>query len=222
MATDNPNLKASIRRAWEEAQRRGWDKTYFAVNVLRLESMQVLTNWLARGMPGAELERVADGLGWSVDRLLGRDKGPGSVFNTAPGPEIKGRVPIISWVQAGDWSDVVDNFHPGDADEWIETTVPVRQHTYALRVKGDSMTNPTGAPSFPHGMIIIVEPEAGAVPGSYVVVRQNGDEECTFKQLIKDAGQLYLKPLNPSYPLMRLGDDAVICGVVREATMRFF
>lgn len=145
-----------------------------------------------------------------------------SAGNTDPGPQIKGRVPLISWVQAGDWSAVVDNFQPGTADEWIETTVPIHQHTYALRVKGDSMTNPAGVPSFPHGIIIIVEPDMEAVPGSYVVVRQNGDAECTFKQLIKDAGQLYLKPLNPAYPLMRLADDAVICGVVREATMRFF
>lgn len=142
--------------------------------------------------------------------------------NTDLGPDIKGRVPLISWVQAGDWNSVVDNFHPGDADEWIDTTVPVRQHTYALRVKGDSMTNPTGSPSFPHGMIIIVEPEIDAVPGAYVVVRQNGDDECTFKQLVKDAGNFYLKPLNPAYPLLRMTDDAVICGVVREATMRFF
>ncbi len=214
-------LQEAIRRAWTEAQSRGWDKTYFAVSVLGLESMQVLTNWLSRGMPGSELERVADGLGWTVDQLLGRAPLPDKP-NTSPGPDIKGRVPLISWVQAGDWAGVVDNFHPGDADEWIETTVPVRQHTYALRVKGDSMTNPSGSPSFPHGIIIIVEPEVEAVPGAYVVVRQNGDEECTFKQLVKDAGTLYLKPLNPAYPLLRMSDDAVICGVVREATMRFF
>jgi SOS-response transcriptional repressor LexA len=142
--------------------------------------------------------------------------------NLHPGPELKGRVPLISWVQAGEWNSVVDNFHPGHADEWIETTVPVRQHTYALRVNGDSMTNPSGSPSFPHGIIIIVEPEVEAIPGAFVVVRQNNDEECTFKQLVKDAGVFFLKPLNPAYPLMRLAEDAVICGVVREATMRFF
>ena len=145
--------------------------------------------------------------------------------NLDPGPDLKGRVPLISWVQAGSWNSVVDNFHPGQADEWIETTVPVRRHTYALRVKGDSMTNPSGGtPSFPHGIIIIVEPEVEAIPGAFVVVvvRQNDDEECTFKQLVKDAGVFFLKPLNPAYPLMRLAEDAVICGVVREATMRFF
>ena len=65
-------------------------------------------------------------------------------------------------------------------------------------------------------------PGVEAIPGAFVVVRQNGDEECMCKQLVKDAGMYFLKPLNPAYPLMRMAEDAVICGVVREATMRFF
>lgn len=72
MKSVNLRLRDAIRRAWKEAERRGWDKTYFAVQVLALENSQTLTNWLSRGMPGAELERVADALGWTVDALLGR------------------------------------------------------------------------------------------------------------------------------------------------------
>lgn len=65
------DLRAVIRRAWEEAERRGWDKTEFAVRRMRLQSSQVLTNWLgSRGMPGAELKRVAAALGWTVDQLI--------------------------------------------------------------------------------------------------------------------------------------------------------
>jgi SOS-response transcriptional repressor LexA len=168
------------------------------------------------------IQPIADYFGVTVSDLRYGEIDTTVSDNLHPGPELKGRVPLISWVQAGNWSSVVDNFHPGQADEWIETTVPVRQHTYALRVNGDSMTNPSGSPSFPHGIIIIVEPEVEAIPGAFVVVRQNNDEECTFKQLVKDAGVFFLKPLNPAYPLMRLAEDAVICGVVREATMRFF
>lgn len=28
--------------------------------------------------------------------------------NTEPGPDIQGRVPLVSWVQAGAWSEIID------------------------------------------------------------------------------------------------------------------
>lgn len=151
---------------------------------------------------------------------------PHATYNLAAGPEIKGKVPLISWVQAGSWSTAVDNLQPGDAEEWVDTTVPIHQHTYALRVKGDSMTNPAGDPSFPHGSVIVVEPDAIDTPdkliGSFVIVKRQADDEATFKQLVKDAGAFYLKPLNPRYPMLQLQTGDVFCGVVRERLMRFF
>jgi SOS-response transcriptional repressor LexA len=143
------------------------------------------------------------------------------------GPPLRGRVPLISWVQAGDFASAVDNLHPGDADEWAETTVPIHRHTYALRVNGDSMTSSGGEPSFPHGCIIIIEPDAIDSPermvGRFVIVkRSNHAGEATFKQLVKDAGRYFLKPLNPQYQMMELDADDVFCGVVRERVTRFF
>ena len=126
---------------------------------------------------------------------------------------LRGRVPLISLVAAGNWSEAVDNFLLSNADEWVDTTITVRRHTYALRVQGDSME-----PKFPDGAIIIVEPEAEARLGSFVIARQNGSD-ATFKQLVIDGGQSYLKPLNDRYPIMPMRDDAVICGVVKQMVM---
>lgn len=126
---------------------------------------------------------------------------------------LRGRVPLISLVAAGNWSESVDNFHPGDADIWIATTIQVKQHTYAVRVSGDSME-----PKFPDGAIIIVEPDEVARNGSYVIVRQNGSD-ATFKQLVIDGGQKYLKPLNDRYPIMQMHPDATLCGVVKQMVM---
>lgn len=126
---------------------------------------------------------------------------------------LRGRVPLISLVAAGNWSESVDNFQIGDAEQWIATTVTVKRHTYALRVEGDSME-----PKFPHGAIIIVEPEDEPRNGSYVIVRQN-DSDATFKQLVIDGGNTYLKPLNDRYPIMQMRADAVICGVVKQMVM---
>jgi SOS-response transcriptional repressor LexA len=58
-----------------------------------------------------------------------------------------------------------------------------------------------------------------AVSGDYVIA-VNESNETTFKQLVKDGGDLYLKPLNSRYPLKPLGSARVI-GVVREFTKRF-
>jgi SOS-response transcriptional repressor LexA len=139
--------------------------------------------------------------------------------NVYAGPPIRAQVPLISWVQAGTWSANIDNFQPNDAEKWLETTARVGPRAYALRVSGDSMTDPGGTRSFTEGMILIVDPDIEARPGQFVIVRQNHDTECTFKQLLRDGGRFYLKPLNPRYPILELREDAVICGVVRQATM---
>ena len=72
---------------------------------------------------------------------LSRGVGPKYVSqsNISDGPSIRGKVPVISWVQAGSYVEAIDLFQPGDADEWTETTVNVGPHTFAVRVVGDSM-----------------------------------------------------------------------------------
>ena len=141
--------------------------------------------------------------------------------NVLPARDLQRKVPLISWVQAGDWNNLVDTFQPGDAERWIATYAKVSKHAFALRVVGDSMTNPSGAPSFPEGTIIIVDPERAAQPGKFVVVRQNVDTETTFKQLVRYADRHFLKPLNPRYPLLEMLADAVVAGVVVQAVMDF-
>ena len=63
-----------------------------------------------------------------------------------------------------------------------------------------------------------MEPEMDFMPGDYVIAKNGG--EATFKQLVKDGGDWYLKPLNPQYPTKLLGDSRII-GVVRESIMKF-
>lgn len=133
--------------------------------------------------------------------------------NTEPATGHKGKVPLISWVQAGEFRDANDQFQPGYADNYVETTVTVGVHTFALRVKGDSME-----PNFPDGVILIIEPDLDYQPGDYVIAK-NGDHEATFKQLIKDGADWYLKPINNRYPIKPLGTSTII-GVVREAIQK--
>jgi SOS-response transcriptional repressor LexA len=177
-------------------------KTPSAAQIARVLGVDAL--WLAtgRGRKEASFDHLSSN-GFNLDE--------GNV--SASTVQLRGKVPVISLVAAGNWSEAVDNFAPGQAEEWVATTIPIKQHTYALRVQGDSME-----PKFLDGAIIIVEPEEEARNGSYVIVRQNGSE-ATFKQLVIDGTQTYLKPLNSRYPIMVMQPDAIICGVVKQVVM---
>lgn len=125
------------------------------------------------------------------------------------------KAPLISWVQAGQKQAIVDAYQPGVADEWEEYTVPASRNVFALRVRGASMT-----PDFPEGTVIIVDPELQAQNGDYVVVRFENSDEATFKQLIVDGPMKLLKPLNSAFPVIQVTEDARLCGVVIEASLK--
>ncbi len=120
-------------------------------------------------------------------------------------------VPLINWVQAGSWMDIADEFAFEDGVEYYPCPERHSRSTFALTVIGESM-----APDFIPGEIIYVDPEVEAISGSCVVVRQNGDTEATFKQLMFDGSKKYLKALNPNWPtpIIEMLQDAFICGVV--------
>ncbi|RYG57797.1 MAG: helix-turn-helix domain-containing protein [Alphaproteobacteria bacterium] len=155
--------------------------------------------------------RVARLLGISVGELVS------GVLTPARGAHGRVEVPIVSAVEAGNYT-VIDNFEPMLGIATVPVSVPVNRHTYALIVWGDSMVSSAGD-SFPEGSVLVIEPEMKAEPGDYVVA-VNEFREVTFKQLVKDGGEWYLKPLNVRYPVKPLGNARVV-GVVREVTKRF-
>ena len=169
--------------------------------------------------PSAEnLRKIADAFGTTVEYLLTgsmtvvRPIESGVDANVEPGPDIRGKVPLISWVQAGDWCEVVDNFAPGDAESWLPCPKAFGQHAFALRVRGISME-----PKYQDGDIIFVDPGVVAEHGKNVVVRLDDDQEATFKQLVVEGGQKFLRALNPDWPgpkLIPINGNATICGVV--------
>lgn len=180
------------------------------------ESAATITNWKSRGVSKQGMLKA--------NRLFGVDPrwlatGEGSMLpagggveasNVAP-VEPRARVPIINWVQAGDWSDIEPHFDLTEYDNWHEIyNGRPSSHAFALVVEGDSMTSPhPGDRSFPAGTIIVVDPERGASAGDYVVAKDVATQRATFKRLAHDAGRWYLKPLNPAYPTIEIDDPAI-------------
>lgn len=142
----------------------------------------------------------------------------GDGSNVVPDNTVYPAVPLISWVQAGMWADIVDNYTPGSADDLrpAYTSKPGRL-SFALRVEGDSMVSHNHT-SFPEGTILIVDPARAPAPGDYVIAKDVETQQATFKRLMQDGGRWFLKPLNPSYPIIPIDDPAIrVIGVVIES-----
>lgn len=184
-------------------ERGDQDRSSFDITLAK--ALEINPEWLANGTGSMEIS--------STHATMVNEE-PTLYINTEPGPDIIGRVPLISWVQAGAWAEVIDNHLPGQADEWRLTTAKVSKNSFALRVKGDSMTNPHGSPSVPDGYIIIVDPNKQAENGDLVVARLDDSMEVTFKKLVFDGSKRYLKPLNPAYPVIEINGNCTICGKV--------
>jgi SOS-response transcriptional repressor LexA len=160
--------------------------------------------------------RVAALLGITVAELMGgmeqlREIAKG---NVGPGPDVRGQVPLISWVQAGNWNGAEDPLHPGDAEEWLACPAPHSVQTYALRVRGDSMTAPSGnARSYPEGSIIFVDPrKRSPVNGQRIIAKLTGTDEVTFKVFKNEDGRFWLQPLNPMHEPIK--DEFTVLGTV--------
>jgi SOS-response transcriptional repressor LexA len=129
-----------------------------------------------------------------------------------PGPDIHGEVPLINWVQAGNFCIMRESYLPSEADLWLACPVTHGPRTYCLRVVGRSMAGEDG---YYDGEIIFVDPDAEAMPGKDVIVTTL-DGESTFKRLKLDIDGYYLLALNPKWEpnYFKMPENAHIGGVV--------
>lgn len=178
-------------------------------------SPQTVKNWEARGVSKQGILEAQRSIGCNAE-WLATGRGEMILSNLSEGPNIRGKVPLISWIQAGTWSEIIDNFSKGDAEEWMPCPINHSPGTFVLRVRGESMYNPNGRPSFQDGDLIFVDPERQALHGSLVVVRLDDTIEATFKKLVIEGDRKYLRALNPAWPepIIQINGHATICGVV--------
>lgn len=185
--------------AYSDLETGGSSNTSFMVQLATV--LDVNPNWLATGSgemrPGAPEELPIYG---SAERLSVTLK----------------KVPLISWVQAGDWCDASDPYPIGDAEDWLACPFDHGENAYCLRVSGDSMLN-----DYSDGQIILVDPSVRPEHGDDVIAR-TPDGKASFKRLHITPEGMHLEATNPHWPnrVIQAPDGTVICGVVTASWQR--
>ncbi|QLB44824.1 helix-turn-helix domain-containing protein [Mannheimia pernigra] len=138
--------------------------------------------------------------------------------NTIPATIGTTKVPIISYIQAGQWTGI-DDFRETSGDyEYILTDLEVSENAFALEIKGDSME-----PDFIEGDRVIIDPDVQPHAGEFVAAI-NGDYEATFKKYrpledLDEYGRQHFEliALNPDYhKLSTLKQEIRIIGTMVE------
>jgi SOS-response transcriptional repressor LexA len=119
--------------------------------------------------------------------------------------------PLISWVQAGDWSALGKGRAMPQGTALIPCPIKCSVKSFVLHTQGASME-----PKFHDGDMIFVDPKVEPAHGHYVIVRLKGATEAVLRQLIVEGNRRYLKALNPDWPerIVEITKTATICGVV--------
>ncbi|CAI2423775.1 Uncharacterized HTH-type transcriptional regulator CBU_1416 [Serratia fonticola] len=120
-------------------------------------------------------------------------------------------VPVISWVQAGAWTEIGYSEVDLNSSETYPCPVPCGPMTYILRVIGDSMID-----EYRQGDMIFVDPEVAPVHGDDVIAILVDSGETTFKRLVEEGGERYLKALNKNWPepYVKINGNCSIIGTV--------
>ena len=159
--------------------------------------------------------KLAKALGLDGAALLAGKLRNEDDFNVVSGPDIKGRVPRISWVQAGALCEAINLFEPGYAEDWLGCPFPHSKGAFCLEVRGMSMF-----PEYRPGELILVEPQIDAAHDDDIVAI-TPDGQATFKRLQVTEEGTYLLALNPEFPnrIIHVPEDTEICGVVTGSWM---
>lgn len=211
-------LKERLQRAMDAATARdGEQMTSYKLAKLSGVSQPTIDRILSGEIQNSKhqtIQKLANGLG--IASLSEAESGffvRDNRIGYLPVQQRVSLVPLLSWVQAGHFCES-DPMEPENIEEFAYCPVQSGDRTFALKVKGPSMQNPTGSPSFYEGMIICIDPDLPAKHGDYVIARVG--TKTTFKKYLEDEEGSYLFALNPDWPdrIIRLDEPCQVCGVM--------
>lgn len=167
------------------------------------------------------LSKIADALGVPVAELFSDDPQPTQHQNIKIAQPDIHRIPVISYVQAGVWTETSEIRECDGNLVYITTDLELGDRAFAIELKGHSME-----PEFVEGDVVLIDPDEHPHPGDFVVAK-NGEEAATFKKYrprgVGEDGQevFELVPLNDDFPTMRSDRQHIqIIGTMMEHRRR--
>jgi phage repressor protein C with HTH and peptisase S24 domain/DNA-binding XRE family transcriptional regulator len=181
------------------------------------EKFSISSSWLLHGKGDMLTTVLGQGSGYYGHAPAGTPQIKGHAYDTErrfipdrPAdafdiPPPAGKIPIISWAQAGPDGFFLDSFPAGsgygDINRPYDITDP---NAYALIISGDSM-----APKYEPGDVILVSPNMGVQTGDYAVVKlRNGS--VAAKRVKARNGGFTLESINPEYPPINCDSEDVV------------
>jgi len=167
---------------------------------------------------GASLAPCANFFSVTINQLMGADSLPEDRVAGTHNSRICGwtPLPIISWKQAAVWDKFQHELRDQNWKEWASTDLPVSDAAFTVIVAGDAMS-----PTFDEGTTLIVEPQLEAKNRDYVIVSLAGNDNATFRQILMDGDDKYLKAINGEFRTMQLDKNNCIVGTLVQARMDY-
>ncbi|AXY57290.1 helix-turn-helix domain-containing protein [Acinetobacter chinensis] len=138
------------------------------------------------------LNIMAPALMTTIDFIMyGKTDTSDSVVDYRP---VARMLPVLTYVQAGTFTDV-RSISPHEIDEWLPAPPNAGKNSFYMIIQGIS-----NAPHFSDGDYICIDPDVpleSVQTGEMIVVSCDG--AATFKALVREFNQLYLKALNPDF-----------------------
>ena len=149
------------------------------------------------------LSKIADALGVPVAELFSDNQQPMAHQNMELAQPDIHRLPVLSYVQAGVWTEPNEIREYDGNMAYITTDLELGERAFAIVIQGKSME-----PEFVEGDMVLIDPDEPLHPGDFVVAK-NGDEKATFKKyrprgVGEDGTDIFeLSPLNDDFPTLR-------------------
>lgn len=126
-------------------------------------------------------------------------------------------VPRLAWSEVQGF--IQGMFKPPDDRYEVVSARNVTDRCFLLEVAGDAMAGPIPDESFPHGSLLVCDPDQEPQPGQLVIALHPKSGEPVFRRLVRDGGVWFLKASNPAYPLVEIDGPSAIVARVFKVTI---
>ncbi|WP_131795888.1 S24 family peptidase [Fluoribacter gormanii] len=178
----------------------------------RIDAPRATINRLVSGRTpdprASTLETIADYFKISVDQLLGKQPiyfNPSENISASVGTKL----PIIDWDDIRNWKETIKELKTKQNNSWILVDSSIENGLFAFKINGESMW-----PNLQDNTIVIVDPERKPKNKDFVVVHIKAMDDIVVRQLIIEGKYTFLRASNPIFPVIQVGDNDDIIGVI--------